>query len=161
MSFPQTRMRRLRATRALRSLVRETRLAPSDLVDPMFVADGLQRPEPIAAMPGVARLPIAGAVAEAGEAAALGITAVLLFGIPAAKDPEGSPAWHPDGVVQRAIRAIKQSHPELLVITDVCLCEYTDHGHCGVLRPDGAVDNDRTLESLARPAVSSPAPART
>jgi porphobilinogen synthase len=154
MSFPQTRMRRLRATRALRSLVRETRLAPSDLVEPMFVAEGLQRPEPIAAMPGIARLPIAGAVAEAGAAAALGITAVLLFGIPAAKDPEGSPAWDPDGVVQRAIRAIKQSHPELLVITDVCLCEYTDHGHCGVLRPDGAVDNDGTLELLARTAVS-------
>ncbi|MGO9898543.1 MAG: porphobilinogen synthase [Solirubrobacteraceae bacterium] len=154
MSFPQTRMRRLRATSALRSLVSETRLAPSDLVYPLFVAEDLEWREPIEAMPGIARLPIAGAVAEAGEAAALGIAAVLLFGIPASKDPEGSAAWDQDGIVQLAIRAIKQAHPELLVITDLCLCEYTDHGHCGVLAPDGAVANDATLELLALSAIS-------
>jgi porphobilinogen synthase len=154
MPFPQTRLRRLRATRALRGIVRETRLAPADLVLPLFVAHGLDRREPIAAMPGVDRLSIAHAVAEAGEAAALGVPAVLLFGIPAAKDEEGSGAWDDEGVVQLATRAIKDAHPELLVITDLCLCEYTSHGHCGVVRADGVVDNDATLELLARSAVS-------
>jgi porphobilinogen synthase len=154
MPFPQTRPRRLRATRALRGIVRETRLAPADLVLPLFVAHGLDRREPIAAMPGVDRLSIAHAVAEAGEAAALGVPAVLLFGIPAAKDEEGSGAWDDEGIVQLATRAIKEAHPELLVITDLCLCEYTSHGHCGVVRADGMVDNDATLELLARSAVS-------
>ncbi len=154
MAFPQTRMRRLRATRALRSLVRETRLSAASLVYPMFVADGLDQLEPIAAMPGVARLPIPAAVADAGEAAALGIPAILLFGIPATKDAQGSSGWAQDGIVQRATRAIKDAYPELLVITDVCMCEYTDHGHCGVLRDDGVVDNDATLELLARTAIS-------
>jgi porphobilinogen synthase len=154
MPFPQTRLRRLRATRALRGLVRETRLAPADFVYPMFVADGLPGREPIAAMPGVDRLSIATAVVEAGESAALGIPAVLLFGIPAAKDPEGSQAWDEEGIVQLAIRAIKQDHPDLLVIADLCLCEYTSHGHCGLVRPDGGVDNDATLDLLARTAVS-------
>jgi porphobilinogen synthase len=157
MPFPQTRLRRLRATRALRGLVRETRLDPADFVYPMFVAHGLDRREPIAAMPGIDRLSIAHAVSEAGEAAALGIGAVLLFGLPAAKDDEGSGAWDEEGVVQLATRAIKEAHPELLVITDLCLCEYTSHGHCGVLRsgPDGpTVDNDQTLELLARAAIS-------
>jgi porphobilinogen synthase len=154
MAFPQTRLRRLRATRALRGLARETRLSPADFVYPMFIAHGIDRREPIAAMPGVDRLSIAHAVTEAGEAAALGIPAVLLFGIPAAKDEEGSGAWDEEGVVQLATRAIKEAHPDLLVITDVCLCEYTSHGHCGVVRPDGAVDNDATLELLARTAVS-------
>jgi porphobilinogen synthase len=153
MSFPQTRMRRLRATRALRGLVRETELAASDFVYPMFVAHGLDRREPIASMPGIERLSIAHAVAETGEAAALGIPAVLLFGIPATKDPEGSGAWDEEGVVQLATRAIKEAHPETLVIADLCLCEYTDHGHCGVLR-DGTVDNDATLELLARTAIA-------
>jgi porphobilinogen synthase len=153
MPFPQTRMRRLRATRALRGLVRETSLAPSDLVYPMFVAHGLDRREPIEAMPGVERLSIAHAVDEAGQAAELGIPAVLLFGIPAAKDPEGSGAWDEEGIVQLATRAIKEAHPDTLVITDLCLCEYTDHGHCGVLRGT-TVDNDATLELLARTAVS-------
>jgi porphobilinogen synthase len=153
MPFPQTRMRRLRATRALRGLVRETSLAPSDLVYPMFVAHGLDRREPIEAMPGVERLSIAHAVDEAGQAAELGIPAVLLFGIPAAKDPEGSGAWDDEGIVQLATRAIKEAHPDTLVITDLCLCEYTDHGHCGVLRGT-TVDNDATLELLARTAVS-------
>ena len=135
MPFPQTRLRRLRATHALRGIARETRLAPADLVLPLFIAHGLDRREPIPAMPGVDRLSIAHAVAEAGEAAALGVPAVLLFGIPAAKDEEGSGAWDDEGVVQLATRAIKDAHPDLLVITDVCLCEYTSHGHCGVVRP--------------------------
>jgi len=154
MPFPSTRMRRLRATRALRGLVRETQVSPGDLVYPMFVAAGLDRREPIAAMPGVSRLSIAHAVAEAGEASALGIPAVLLFGIPAAKDPEGSGAWDDDGIVQLATAAIKEAHPDTLVVADLCLCEYTDHGHCGLVRIDGSVDNDGTLELLARTAVS-------
>jgi porphobilinogen synthase len=154
MPFPQTRLRRLRATHALRGLVRETRLSPADFVYPLFVAHGVDRREPIATMPGVDRLSIAHAVAEAGEAAELGIPAVILFGIPAAKDEEGSGAWDDEGVVQLATRAIKEAHPDLIVIADLCLCEYTSHGHCGVLAPDGAVDNDGTLELLARTALS-------
>src|SRR5438067_2524586 len=120
MAFPQTRLRRLRATRALRAIAPETRLSPADFVYPMFIAHGIDRREPITAMPGVDRLSIAHAVTEAGEAAALGIPAVLLFGIPAAKDDEGSGAWDEEGVVQLATRAIKEAHPDLLVITDVC-----------------------------------------
>ncbi len=154
MPFPQTRMRRLRATRALRGLVRETQLAPSDFVYPMFVAHGVDRREPIPSMPGIDHLSIAHAVAEAGETANLGVPAVLLFGLPAAKDEEGSGAWDDEGVVQLATRAIKEAHPDLLVVADLCLCEYTSHGHCGVVRPDGTVDNDATLELLARTAVS-------
>jgi porphobilinogen synthase len=154
MPFPQTRLRRLRSGRALRGLVRETRLQPADFVYPMFVAHGIDRREPIPAMPGVDRLSIANAVAEAGEAHSLGIPAVLLFGLPAAKDEEGSGAWDEEGIIQMATRAIKEAHPELLVIADLCLCEYTSHGHCGVLRPDGTVDNDATLELLNRTAVS-------
>jgi porphobilinogen synthase len=154
MAFPQTRLRRLRSTRALRGLVRETQLAPSDFVFPMFVAHGIDRREPIDAMPGIDHLSIDHAVQEAGEAAALDIPAVLLFGLPAAKDEEGSGAWDDEGVVQLATRAIKDAHPDLLVITDLCLCEYTSHGHCGVVRPDGAVDNDATLELLSRTATS-------
>jgi porphobilinogen synthase len=154
MPFPQTRLRRLRATRALRGLVRETRLDPSDFVYPMFVAHGIDRREPIDSMPGIDRLSIAHAVSEAGEAAALGIPAVLLFGLPAVKDEEGSGAWDDEGVVQLATRAIKEALPELIVITDLCLCEYTSHGHCGVVRPDGSVDNDASLELLARTAAS-------
>jgi porphobilinogen synthase len=154
MAFPQTRLRRLRATRALRGLVRETQLEPADFVYPMFVAHGLDRREPIEAMPGVDRLSIDHAVAEAKESAELGIPAVLLFGIPAAKDEEGSGAWDEEGIVQLATRAIKEAVPQTLVITDLCLCEYTSHGHCGVLRPEGSVDNDQTLELLCRTAVS-------
>jgi porphobilinogen synthase len=154
MPFPQTRLRRLRATRALRGLVRETRLSASDFVYPMFVAHGIDRREPIAAMPGVDRLSIAEAVLEAGEVAALGIPAVLLFGIPMSKDEDGSEAWDDEGIIQLATRAIKEAHPDLLVIADLCLCEYTSHGHCGVVRADGTVDNDATLDLLARTAVS-------
>jgi porphobilinogen synthase len=157
-------MRRLRATHPLRGLVRETQILASDFVYPLFVAEGITGREPIWTMPGIDRLSITEAVAEAGSAAALGIPAVILFGIPAHKDAEGSGAYDDDGIVQLATRAIKQAHPELIVITDLCLCEYTDHGHCGVLRPpaDGQrgaehtvhVDNDATLELLARTAVS-------
>jgi porphobilinogen synthase len=154
MAFPSTRLRRLRATAPLRGLVRETRVDPGDLVLPLFVAHGADRREPIASLPGVDRLSIDHAVEEAGAVAALGIPAVLLFGIPAAKDDEGSGAWDDEGVVQLATRAIKEAHPDLLVITDLCLCEYTSHGHCGALRADGAVDNDATVELLARAAVS-------
>src|SRR5579859_6180181 len=154
MAFPQTRLRRLRTTHALRGLVRETRLTAAELVHPMFIAHGIDRREPIAAMPGVDRLSIAHAVQDAGEAVALGIPAVLLFGLPAAKDEEGSGAWDDEGVVQLATRAIKEAHPELIVITDLCLCEYTSHGHCGVVRADGYVDNDATLALLSRTAVS-------
>jgi porphobilinogen synthase len=154
MAFPQTRLRRLRATHALRGLVRETTLSPADFVYPLFVAHGIDRREPIDAMPGIDHLSIAHAVTEAGEAKHLGIPAILLFGLPAGKDEEGSGAWDDEGVVQLATRAIKEQHPELLVITDLCLCEYTSHGHCGVVRPDGIVDNDATLELLARTATS-------
>jgi len=154
MPFPQTRLRRLRATGALRGLVRETTLSASDFVYPMFVAHGIDRREPIEAMPGVDRLSIAHAITEAGEAQALGIPAVLLFGLPAAKDEEGSGAWDDEGIVQLATRAIKEQHPDLVVITDLCLCEYTSHGHCGALKADGSVDNDATLDLLSRTATS-------
>ncbi len=155
MAFPQTRMRRLRATAGLRGLVRETDLRAGQLVLPLFVAvPAAGEREPIATMPGVDRLSLAAAAEEAQAAAALGIGVVMLFGIPAEKDEHGSGAWDAEGVVQLAIRAIKRAVPELLVLSDVCLCEYTSHGHCGVLREDGGVDNDATLELLARTAVS-------
>src|SRR3954471_18085256 len=153
MPSPQPRLRRLRRTPVLRELVRETRLDAADLVLPLFVEEGLDARQPIDAMPGVDRLSLTEVVAEAGTARALGIPAVLLFGIPADKDAEGSGAWDDEGVVQLATRAIKAAHPELLVIADLCLCEYTSHGHCGVLQ-DGTVDNDATLELLARTGVS-------
>jgi porphobilinogen synthase len=152
--FPQTRLRRLRATPVLRDLVRETRLDPGDFVLPLFVEEGLDGRAAIGAMPGVDRLSIEGAVAEAGEAHALGVPAVLLFGIPADKDEEGSGAWDDEGAVQLATRAIKDAHPDVLVIADLCLCEYTSHGHCGLLRADGSVDNDASVELLARTALS-------
>jgi porphobilinogen synthase len=154
MSFPQTRLRRLRSSHALRGLVRETRLTPAEFIYPMFVAHGVDRREPIPAMPGIDHLSIAHAVQEAGDAQAHGIPAVLLFGLPAAKDELGTGAYDDEGIVQLATRAIKDAHPELLVITDLCLCEYTSHGHCGVLTNAGTVDNDQTLELLNRTAVS-------
>jgi porphobilinogen synthase len=164
MAFPHTRMRRLRATHQLRGLVRETQLQASDFIYPLFVAEGIEGREPIWTMPGIDRLSISEAVSEAGAAAALGIPAVILFGIPVHKDPEGSGAYDDEGIVQLATRAIKQAHPDLIVVTDLCLCEYTDHGHCGVLRPQAGgrwgaepaigVENDQTLELLARTAVS-------
>src|SRR5687768_6320507 len=153
MPFPATRLRRLRKTGVLRDLVRETTLTSADLVYPMFVQLGEGR-TPVEAMPGVERVSISHAVEEAGEAHALGIPAVLLFGLPAEKDEQGSGAYDDEGVVQLAVRAIKDAHPELVVITDVCLCAYTSHGHCGVVREDGEVDNDVSLELLAKTAIS-------
>ena len=153
MAFPATRLRRLRKTGVLRDLVRETRLSASDLVYPMFVQLGEGR-TPVEAMPGIERVSISHAVEEAGEAHGLGIPAVLLFGVPAEKDEQGSGAYDDEGVVQLAVRALKEAHPELVVITDVCLCAYTSHGHCGVVLDDGSVDNDASLELLARTAAS-------
>jgi porphobilinogen synthase len=151
-AFPATRLRRLRRTGLLRDLVRETSLEPRHLVLPLFVS--AQGRAPIGSMPGVERLGIDDAVNAATEAAQLRIPAVLLFGIPATKDEEGSGAWDDEGVVQLATRAIKAAVPDVLVITDLCLCEYTTHGHCGVLRSDQSVDNDASLDLLARTAVS-------
>jgi porphobilinogen synthase len=148
-------MRRLRASAGLRGLVRETDLRAGHMVLPMFVLESAPHGrEAIASMPGVERLGPADAVAEARAAAAQGLAGVMLFGVPDQKDEQGSSAWDPDGAVQLAARAIKDAVPELLVITDVCLCEYTTHGHCGLVREDGSVDNDATLELLARTAVS-------
>ena len=154
MAFPQTRLRRLRNTGVLRDLVRETELSVSDLVYPMFVQLGRDERTPIPGMPGIERMSISNAVEEAGSAHALGIPAVLLFGVPAEKDESGSAAYDDEGVVQLAVRAIKEAHPDLLVMTDVCLCSYTSHGHCGVVRDDGTIDNDVTLELLAKTAIS-------
>ncbi len=157
MAFPQTRMRRLRASHELRGLVRETRLAATDFIYPLFVAEGIGGREPIWTMPGIERLSVEEAVIEAGNVVELGIPAVVLFGIPQEKDADGSGAYDDEGIVQAATRAIKRAHPQLIVVTDLCLCEYTDHGHCGVLRDGPAgptVDNDATLELLGRAAVS-------
>ncbi|HXZ86506.1 MAG TPA: porphobilinogen synthase [Myxococcota bacterium] len=152
MPFPEQRPRRLRRTPALRELARETRLVPADLYDALFVVEGSGVREPIAAMPGVSRLSVDQLGDEAKRIADLGLGGVILFGIPARKDALGTGAYDADGVVPRAIRAIKKATPELLVIADVCLCEYTDHGHCGVY--DGrSVHNDETLPLLARTAV--------
>ncbi len=153
MSFPVQRGRRLRRTAGLRAMVRETRLAPAQLVAPLFVCAGKGVREPIASMPGHARLSPDLAAVEAEVLAALGIGAVLLFGIPAAKDACGTAAWDADGPVPDAIRRIKRDVPSLTVWADVCLCEYTDHGHCGMLDERG-VDNDATLPLLARAAVA-------
>ena len=149
-AFPATRLRRLRRTDALRSLVRETRLDLEDFVQPLFVGPSTARNDDL---PGMSRYSVDDLVAEAGELARLGVKAVILFGIPDEKDEEGSGAWDDDGVIQRALRALRAEQPELVLLTDVCLCEYTSHGHCGVLR-DGEVVNDETLELLVRTAVS-------
>ena len=155
MSFPGTRLRRLRRTPALRELVRETELSPSDLVQPLFVVAGESLREPVESMPGVERFSINELVAETSELRAVGVGAVLLFGIPSVKDETGSGAFDNEGVIQMAVRALKESHPELTVITDVCLCEYTSHGQCGFVREGGEeVDNDITVELLARTAIS-------
>ena len=154
MAFPATRMRRLRKSGVLREMVGETELSASHLVYPLFIELGTDRRTPVEAMPGVERLSISHAVDEAGEAHDLGVPAVLLFGIPAEKDEQASGAYDDEGVVQLATRALKDAHPDLVVMTDVCLCGYTSHGHCGVVRPDGRVDNDVTLELLAKTAIS-------
>jgi porphobilinogen synthase len=151
-TFPTTRLRRLRATPALRAMTRETTLDAADLVAPLFVAHGDAARREIASMPGHAQLSVE-AVREAKTLADLGVGGVILFGIPRAKDAEGSEAYAEDGIVPRALRAMKESVPELVLWADVCLCEYTDHGHCGVVR-DGRVDNDRTLPLLARASVA-------
>jgi porphobilinogen synthase len=157
MAFPQTRMRRLRSSGALRGLVRETDLSADRLVAPLFVSESGPARAPIEAMPGVERLSISLAAEEAVQLAELGIAGVLLFGIPSEKDAQGSGAYDDEGAVQLATRAIKRAAADLLVITDVCLCEYTDHGHCGVLHEGShgpTVDNDATLELLAHTAIS-------
>jgi porphobilinogen synthase len=154
MAFPATRLRRLRKSRGLRGLVRETELSVEHLVYPLFVTHGADRREPVPSMPGIERLTIGHLGEEAREIASLGIPAVLLFGIPADKDEAASGAYDEEGIVQLAVRALKQAEPSLLVITDVCLCEYMSHGHCGVIRQDGDVDNDLTLELLAKTAGS-------
>jgi porphobilinogen synthase len=150
-AFPITRLRRLRRTGALRDLVRETTLSVDDLVMPLFVA-----PEalPNERLPGLGRHTVESVVRECEELVGLGVTSVLLFGLPEEKDEEGSGAWIEDGVVQRALRALRPRFPELLLLTDVCLCEYTSHGHCGVLHENGEVDNDASLELIARTATS-------
>ena len=148
-------MRRLRRTKALRDLVRETELSPRHLVQPLFVVSGEGVREPVESMPGVERFSISELVAEASELQAIGVEAVLLFGIPAAKDDTATGAYDNEGVVQLAVRALKDAHPELTVITDVCLCEYTSHGHCGFVREGtDEVDNDITVELLAKTAIS-------
>ncbi len=153
MEFPIYRPRRLRRNERFRDLVRETTLQAKNFVYPLFIGPGKDRAEPVSSMPGIAQLSIDRAVRECQEVSSLGISAVILFGIPEKKDAVGSQAYAEDGVVQQAIRAIKDKLPELIVITDVCLCEYTDHGHCGVIK-NGDVDNDSTLELLAREALS-------
>lgn len=151
---PSVRPRRLRQTAVLRQMLRETTLAPSDLIYPLFVSHGQQLRQPIPSMPGIAQLSVDTAVEEAAAAYAEGIPAVLLFGLPASKDPVGLENFADDGIVQQAIRAIKTAVPDMLVITDVCLCEYTDHGHCGLLDQHGQLLNDETLEILQQVALS-------
>jgi porphobilinogen synthase len=151
--FPEVRLRRFRRTPALRGLVRETRLAAEQFVAPLFLREGRGLREPISSLPGVARLSPDEASAEAQRLAALGVRAVILFGIPSRKDDEGTEAWNEAGALQEGVRRIRRESPETAVLTDVCLDEYTSHGHCGVIR-DGEVDNDATLPLLARTAVS-------
>ncbi len=153
MNFPDYRPRRMRRTENLRRMVRETRLAPDDFIYPLFVVPGSGVEKPISSLPGQFNYSVDKAVEAAAAAADLGIPGVILFGIPEHKDSVGSEAWKDSGVVQKAIRAIKKQTPDLIVMVDACFCEYTDHGHCGVLR-DGALDNDATLENLARAVVS-------
>ncbi|HET7648667.1 MAG TPA: porphobilinogen synthase [Gaiellaceae bacterium] len=150
-AFPVTRLRRLRRTDALRDLVRETTLSVDDLVMPLFVAPAAL---PNERLPGLARHTVESVVREAEELVRVGVPAVLLFGIPEEKDEEGSGAWVDDGIVQQALRALRPRFPELVLMTDVCLCEYTSHGHCGVVGADGHVSNDASLELIARTAVS-------
>jgi len=157
MPFPKTRLRRLRSSPAMRRMVRETRLSVDQLIYPLFVRPGRNVRQPIKSMPGQFQLSVDTLVEECKSAAELGLPAVLLFGIPERKDAVGSEAYADNGIVQQAVRAIKEALPDLLVITDVCLCEYTDHGHCGVIvdrRGRKDVDNDATLDLLVREAVS-------
>src|SRR5919199_6937845 len=155
--FPQARPRRLRRTEGLRRMVRETRLSTDSLIYPLFVVPGADVRVEIPSMPGVFHLSVDRAVEEAREVADLGIPALILFGLPREKDEQGSEAWAADGVVQQALRAIRRAVPSLVLIADTCLCEYTSHGHCGVLGPAGAegfIQNDPSLDLIARAAVS-------
>ena len=162
MPFPQERPRRMRRNEALRSLVRETTLAPDDLVWPLFVVPGAKVRNPVRSMPGVFQLSVDELVAEAQQGLAVGVRLVILFGVPEHKDDVGSGAYDDDGIIPRAVRALKAKVPGLVVMTDVCMCEYTDHGHCGILKAplaggpgqDLSVDNDLTLPLLAREAVA-------
>jgi porphobilinogen synthase len=155
MSFPARRMRRLRRTPALRRLVAETRLSVDDLVAPLFVREGIDEPQPIVSLPGVVQHTRESLRKEAARLVDLGIPALMLFGMPARKDAEGSGAWDPDGIVQLALRDVRDEvGDQLVMMADLCLDEYTDHGHCGLVRPDGTVDNDRTVELYARVAVA-------
>jgi len=154
MSFPTIRMRRLRKTQALRDMLNQITLNPAHLIYPIFVEEGIKKPVPIASMPGISRLPLSMVANEGNAALAQGIKGVLLFGIPAKKDEEGTAAYAPNGIVQQAIRTLKNTcGDELVVIGDVCLCEYMSHGHCGIIQ-NGEVQNDATLELLAKTAVS-------
>ncbi|MCY3559328.1 MAG: porphobilinogen synthase [Chloroflexi bacterium] len=150
-------MRRLRRSEGLRRMVRETPLSPSDFIYPVFVTGGRGERQPIPSMPGQSRLSVDQLAREASELRSLDIPAILLFGLPETKDAVGSGAWQTDGIVQQAVQALKDAQPELVVITDVCLCEYTDHGHCGVLNDDGSVANDESVELLAQTALSQAA----
>jgi porphobilinogen synthase len=153
MGFPINRPRRLRRNETLRRMIRETRLGRDDLIQPYFVCPGRDVKKPIGAMPGVAQMSVDQVLREARETHAAGVPAIILFGIPSRKDATGSEAWNENGEVQRAVREIKEHIPGLAIITDVCMCEYTDHGHCGVIK-NGDVDNDATLELLVREALS-------
>jgi porphobilinogen synthase len=155
MAFPQTRARRMRATPAVRRMIRETELTPNDLIQPFFVRPGKNERRPVRSMPGVFQLSIDQVLKDARVVAKLGVPAIILFGIPEKKDAAGREAYDSDGIVQRAVRAVKDALPELLVITDLCLCEYTDHGHCGVLRPRTWARKSITmpLELLGRTAL--------
>ncbi len=153
MDYPHYRPRRLRRNEKIRAMVREASLSAKNLIYPLFIGPEKKQSRPVSSMPGVAQLTIDDAVRECEEADALGIPAVILFGIPERKDAMGRDAYADDGVVQQALRAIKEKVPEMLAITDVCLCEYTDHGHCGVIK-NGDVDNDETLELLVQEALS-------
>ncbi len=152
-SFPDSRLRRLRGSGPMRNLARETRLTAQEFIYPMFVAHGHGVKVPIEPMPGQFQMSLDVLSDDVGEAAELGIPAVLLFGLPAEKDPLGTEGYDPEGIVQEAVRMIKKNQPDMMVVTDVCMCEYTDHGHCGVI-DNGKVDNDQTLELLGRTAVS-------
>jgi porphobilinogen synthase len=153
-SFPAYRPRRLRRTAPLRRLIRETHLDPGQLILPVFVRSGAERRVAVASMPGVAQTSVDEMLRDAAAAAEAGVGGMILFGIPDQKDATGSGGWDEYGAVQQGVRALKREFPELVVITDVCMCEYTDHGHCGVLNEHGGVDNDATLPRLARVAVS-------
>ena len=155
MSFPTHRPRRLRRTAALRRLVAQTTLSVDDLVAPMFVREGIAAPQPIASLPGVSQHSVESLLVEAERLIALGVPGIILFGVPARKDPEGSEAWNPEGIVQVALRELRRAHgARLVLMADVCVDEYTDHGHCGIVTAAGEVDNDATLELYADAAVA-------